>query len=72
MTHAAQGLFSFLEYFMTALVVWALRLVVLFVIIRIAVSLFLKKSGLSGRGPRAAGRFDAKGKSVEDGDFKDL
>jgi hypothetical protein len=57
---------------MTALLVWAIRLIVLFVIIRIAASLLWKKPDSLGRGPRAARRFDAKGKSVEDGDFKEL
>ncbi len=57
---------------MTALVLWAGRLVVLFVIIRIVLSLFSKKPISFGHGPKPAPRFDAKGKPVEDADFKEL
>jgi|GEM_PF-3547205 hypothetical protein len=57
---------------MTALVLWAGRLIVLFVIIRIVLSLFSKKPITFGHGPKPAPRFDAKGKPVEDADFKEL
>jgi hypothetical protein len=57
---------------MTALAAWAIRLIALLVIIRIAVFLFAKKQAPSGEGPRSSPRFDAKGKPVEDGHFKEL
>jgi len=60
------------ERFMTALAIWAIRGIVLFVIIRIVLSLFAKKPVASGQRHEGPGRFDAKGKSVEDGDFKEL
>jgi hypothetical protein len=57
---------------MTALAAWAIRLIALLVIIRIALFLFAKKQAPSGEGPRSSPRFDAKDKSVEDGHFKEL
>ncbi len=57
---------------MTALAAWAIRLIALLVIIRIALIFFSKKQAPSHEGPRADQRFDAKGKSVEDGHFKEL
>jgi hypothetical protein len=58
---------------MTALVVWASRLLILYVIIRIAFSLFFKNKEPQGRKkPEAAKRFDAQGKKIEDADFKEL
>jgi hypothetical protein len=66
------GPFLLAEYRMTALAVWAIRLVALLIIIRIALFLFSKRQAPWGKGPRADQRFDAKDKSVEDGDFKEL
>jgi|WetSurMetagenome_2_1015567.scaffolds.fasta_scaffold00108_13 hypothetical protein len=57
---------------MTALAIWALRLIALFVIMFFALSLFSKKPGPFGGRQNKARRFDAKGKTVEDGDFKEL
>ena len=58
---------------MTALIVWASRLLVLYVIIRIAVSLFVKKTPAQGRKKQeTTQRFDAHGKKVEDADFEEL
>jgi hypothetical protein len=57
---------------MTALAIWAIRGIVLFIIIRIVMSLFAKKPASSGQRRDGTRRFDAKGKSIEDGDFKDL
>ncbi len=57
---------------MTALVLWALRLVVLYIIMRIVFSVFHKKSFTVKQKPKTAPRFDAKGQPVEDADFKEL
>jgi hypothetical protein len=58
---------------MTALFVWASRLIILYVIIRIAFSLFLKKKAPQDRNKQeTAQRFDAHGKKVEDADFDEL
>jgi hypothetical protein len=57
---------------MTALVLWAFRLIVLFVIVRTVLSLVSKKPFFSRRGRKTAARFDAKGKPVEDAEFKEL
>jgi hypothetical protein len=58
---------------MTALIVWASRLVILYLIIRIAFSLFVKKGFPRGqKNQETAQRFDAQGKKVEDADFKEL
>jgi hypothetical protein len=58
---------------MTALVIWASRLLILYLIIRIAFSLFVKKRVPQGQKKQeTAQRFDAKDKKVEDADFKEL
>jgi hypothetical protein len=58
---------------MTALIVWASRLLILYVIIRIAFSLFFKKKAPQGRNKQeTTQRFDAHGKKVEDADFDEL
>jgi hypothetical protein len=58
---------------MTALLIWALRLFVLFVIIRAVFALVSKKHPPSGSPQQEeAPRFDAKGKKVEDADFEEL
>jgi hypothetical protein len=58
---------------MTGLVVWALRLLVLYVIVRILMSA-LGKMGLhfKGRPKEQAKRFDARDKKVVDADFEEL
>jgi hypothetical protein len=58
---------------MTALIVWASRLLILYVIIRIAFSLFSKKKATQSRNKQeTTQRFDAQGKKVEDADFDEL
>jgi hypothetical protein len=58
---------------MTALIVWASRLFILYLIIRIVFSLFVKKRFPQGQKKQeTAQRFDAQGKKVEDADFKEL
>jgi hypothetical protein len=57
---------------MTALAIWAIRGIVLFIVIRIVLSLFPKKPASPRQRREGNRRFDAKGKSVEDGDFKEL
>jgi hypothetical protein len=60
------------EHPMTALVIWAFRLLILFVIIRIVLSFMPKKPGSPGKKQEKTRRFDATGKKVEDADFKEL
>jgi hypothetical protein len=57
---------------MTALVFWAFRLLVLFVIIRIVLSFMPKKPATPGKKQAKTTRFDADGKKVEDADFEEL
>ncbi|HUI94101.1 MAG TPA: hypothetical protein VLX68_17815 [Chitinivibrionales bacterium] len=58
---------------MTGLIVWASRILVLYVIIRIAYSLFIKKRSPQGQKKQeTAQRFDAQGKKIEDAEFKEL
>ncbi len=57
---------------MTALALWAIRLIVLFVIIRIVMSFLPRNPASYSREKKKTTRYDAKGDSVEDGDFKEL
>jgi hypothetical protein len=57
---------------MTALFIWAFRLIVLFVIIRVAFSFLPKKTAPPRDKREPPRRFDTGGKKVEDADFKEL
>jgi hypothetical protein len=59
---------------MTAAVLWIVRLFVLYCILKIALSILGKHTSKSAEtsAKKNVKRFDAKGKKVNDADFKDL
>lgn len=57
---------------MSAIIIWTFRILVLYVIIRILYSLFMKNKARPGDKQDKVRRFDADGKKVVDADFEEL
>jgi hypothetical protein len=61
---------------MTAVILWVLRFIIAYWIIRIILLMIkgkaVKRPGASGKKNESIKRFDAKGKNISDAEFKDM
>jgi hypothetical protein len=60
---------------MTAAFLWTMRLIIIYLVIKFALSVLNRNRKNNGRPPRPDNtlhRFDEKNKNISDGDFKEL
>jgi hypothetical protein len=60
---------------MTAAFLWTMRLIIIYLVIKFALSVLNRNRKNNGRAPRPDNtlhRFDEKNKNISDGDFKEL